>query len=113
MAVFYVQAASMLLKSWPTNASSRSNRGWKAAHLLTLAAAMIIFYDGPCAIKYVHTETAVFSRARNTHDAGEAHNKHNINIVLCLAIFKPHTLTHCIRSNHLIYFIALMLFLIS
>jgi hypothetical protein len=48
MAVFYVQAASML-KSWPTKASS----GWEAAHLLTLAA-LIIFYDGPCAIKYVH-----------------------------------------------------------
>lgn len=51
MAVFYVQAAFML-KSWPThNRKSYSAMASVATHLL---AALIIFYDGPCAIKYVH-----------------------------------------------------------
>lgn len=55
MAVFYVQAAFML-KSWPTHNRKKLQlqRHAAATHLF---AALIIFYDGPCAIKYVHRGT--------------------------------------------------------
>lgn len=55
MAVFNVQAAFML-KSWPTHNRESYSAMASVAVATHLLAALIIFYDGPCAIKYVHRE---------------------------------------------------------